>query len=199
MHTLKILRTGRKWTQQQVADMLGVDRTTYAKYESGASEPNFEILKKLSQIYHVQSDVILGMSNHLNEIGSKLIPVLGEVAAGIPIDAIENIVDYEEIDSALASTGELFGLRVKGHSMEPRICDGDTVIVRQQPDVDSGEFAVVLVNGSEATVKKIKKSPNGLGLIPLNPAYAPTYYTPDEIENLPVSIVGKVVELRGKF
>lgn len=77
MHTLKILRTGKKWTQQQVADMLGVDRTTYAKYESGASEPNFEILKKLSQIYHVQSDVILGMSSHLNEIGSKLIPVLG--------------------------------------------------------------------------------------------------------------------------
>ena len=98
-----------------------------------------------------------------------------------------------------ASDGEYFGLQIKGHSMEPKISDGDIVIVRRQPDVDSGDIAVVLVNGDDATVKKVKKSPQGVTLIPSNPAYEPMYYTNAEIESLPVQILGRVVELRAKF
>ena len=130
---------------------------------------------------------------------SVTIPVLGDVAAGLPIEAVENLVDYEEIDQAMAASGEHFGLRLKGDSMEPRMKDGDVVIVRKQEDVESGDTAVVLVNGNSATVKRIKKGPSGISLIPNNPAYDPMFYTCDEIAQLPVRILGKVVELRGKF
>nr|DAO84302.1 MAG TPA: Repressor protein CI [Caudoviricetes sp.] len=127
------------------------------------------------------------------------IPVLGYVAAGIPIEAIEDIVGWEDISKVRYGSGEYFGLQVQGHSMEPKISDGDVVIVRRQPDVDSGDIAVVLVNGDDATVKKVKKSPQGVTLIPSNPAYEPMYYTNAEIESLPVQILGRVVELRAKF
>ena len=83
--------------------------------------------------------------------------------------------------------------------MEPRIREGDVVIVRKQPDAETGDTAVVLVNGDSATVKKIKKMPDGIQLIPTNPAYDPMYYTAAEVETLPVRIIGRVVELRGKF
>ena len=91
----------------------------------------------------------------------KWIPVLGDVAAGIPIEAVENIIDWEEINSALAGTGDFFGLRIKGSSMEPRIREDDVVIVRKQEDANTGDTAVVLVNGDSATVKRIKKSRTG--------------------------------------
>ena len=99
----------------------------------------------------------------------------------------------------MASQGEHFALKIKGQSMEPRIFEDDVVIVKKQDDCDSGDIAVVLVNGNEATVKRIKKRPEGLMLIPNNPAYEPMFYSNEEIENLPVRIIGKVVELRGKF
>ncbi len=127
------------------------------------------------------------------------VPVLGRVAAGIPLDAVEEIIGYEDISSVRYSSGEYFGLEIKGQSMEPKISDGDVVIVRKQEDVDSGNIAVVLVNGDAATVKKIKKSPQGVTLIPSNPAYEPIYYSNEEIESLPVTILGKVVELRAKL
>ena len=128
------------------------------------------------------------------------IPVLGYVAAGIPIEQIEEILDYEEISPAMIKDGsEYFALQIKGHSMEPRIYNGDVVIVRVQPDVDSGQIGIVAVNGSEATCKKVMKQENGVLLQPLNPSYAPTFYTNEEIENIPVTILGRVVELRGKF
>ena len=132
--------------------------------------------------------------------GGTWVPVLGDVAAGIPIEAVENIVDYEEIDTAMASNGKYYGLRIKGSSMEPRIREGDVVIVRQQEDADTGDTAVVLVNGESATVKRIKKEPDGgLWLLPNNPAYDPQHYSPAEVAEKPVRIIGKVVELRGKF
>lgn len=200
MQILKSLRADRGWKQQDVASQLGIDRTTYAKYESGASEPNFDMLIKLTELFDVPTDYLLGKTNMKTKHGGLMIPVLGDVAAGIPIEAIENIVDYEEIDAATASTGEFFGLRIKGDSMEPRIREGDVVIVRKQSTADTGDTAVVLVNGDSATVKRIKKEPDGdLWLIPNNPAYDTKHYTPDEIRTLPVTIIGKVVELRGKF
>ena len=132
--------------------------------------------------------------------GGVWIPVLGDVAAGVPIEAMENVVDYEEIDTAMASSGEHFALRIKGSSMEPRIREGDVVIVRKQDDADTGDTAVVMVNGDSATVKRIKKESDGsLWLLPNNPAYDPQHFSVAEIAETPVHIIGKVVELRGKF
>lgn len=129
-----------------------------------------------------------------------IIKVLGSVAAGIPISAVEDIIDEEEVTEDMARQGNLFGLRIKGHSMEPNICDGDTVIVKEQPDAENGETVVVLINGDEATCKKIYKYEDGsIRLVPNNPAFSPKLYTLDEISTLPVTIVGKVIELRRKF
>ena len=200
MEQLRILRKRDGWTQAEVAAKLGVDRSTYAKYENGQSEPNFEMLQKLADLFSSSADFLIGCTDHPSSKSGTWVPVLGDVAAGIPIEAVENIVDYEEIDTAMASNGKYYGLRIKGSSMEPRIREGDVVIVRQQEDADTGDTAVILVNGESATVKRIKKEPDGgLWLLPNNPAYDPQHYSPAEVAEKPVRIIGKVVELRGKF
>ena len=127
------------------------------------------------------------------------IPILGGIPAGESLEAAENILDYEEIDAALAQTGEFFGLRVKGDSMEPKISDGDIVIVRKQDDAQTGDIVIVAVNGGEAALRRLKKSIGGIILYPSNPEYDPMYFTNKQIAELPVRIIGKVVELRAKF
>ena len=129
------------------------------------------------------------------------IPVLGYVRAGIPIDAIEEIIGWEEITPELASTGEFFCLEIKGDSMTPQIADGDIVVVRQQPDVESGDVGIVIVNGDEATCKKIIKydETHSIGLVSFNASYDPMYFSETDIIEKPVAIIGKVVELRRKF
>lgn len=120
--------------------------------------------------------------------------------AGIPIEAIEEVLDYEEITPEMAATGDFFALQVRGDSMLPTLKDGDVVIVKKQPTVDSGDIAIVLVNGNDATVKEIKESPAGITLIGHNVAvYTPHFYSNADIKNLPVQVLGKVVEMRRKF
>ena len=136
---------------------------------------------------------------HLNEARPVRIPVYGSVAAGIPLDAIQDIEDYEEISEDMARVGEYAALKIKGNSMLPRFTPGDVVIVKLQDDVDTGDIAIVMVNGDEATCKKIKKTPEGVMLISTNPEYEPMFFTNQEIKDKPVRIWGKVVELRAKF
>lgn len=203
MNKLKELRTAKGLYQKDVASFLGVDRTTYVKYERGDSEPSFEILQKLADFYNVSVDFMFGREQKYSKEQPKpkgvKIPILGIVPAGIPIEAIEDIIDYEEISEQMAAGGEYFGLRIKGDSMLPAICDGDIVIVRRQPDVESGETAIVMVNGDEATCKKVIKYDSGISLVPNNPTYEPRFFTNKEINSTPVRVIGKVVELRRKF
>lgn len=196
---LKTLRIQRKMTQSELAKKIYISQPAYSKYEVGTASPNPETLSKIADALDVSVDYLLGSDSQPARPGYIRVPVLGRVSAGIPIDAIEEVIDWEDISAEAAGDGEYFGLQIKGHSMEPKISDGDVVIVRRQPDVDSGDIAVVLVNGDDATVKRIKKSPQGVTLIPSNPAYEPMYYTNTEIESLPVQILGRVVELRAKF
>ncbi len=200
MLTLKVLRSKTNQTQATVAKAIGVDRTTYAKYESGASEPSFEMLQRMAKYYNVSVGFLMGETELSTNSDHIRIPVLGRVAAGIPIDAIEEVIDWEDISADMVAGGaEYFGLQIKGDSMEPKISSGDIVIVRKQPDVESGEVAVVLVNGDDATVKRVKKSAAGITLIANNPAYDPVFYSNEDIEKLPVAILGRVVELRAKI
>ena len=196
---LKKMRIEKNLTQTDIAKMIYISQPAYSKYEMGTASPNPETLKKLAEVLNVSVDYLIGNDVPPERPGYVRIPVLGRVAAGIPIDAIEEVIDWEDISVNEVGNGEYFGLQIKGQSMEPKISDGDVVIVRRQPDVDSGDIAVVLVNGNDATVKRIKKSPQGVTLIPSNPAYEPMYYSNEEIESLPVTILGKVVELRAKF
>lgn len=121
--------------------------------------------------------------------------------AGIPIEAIEDVVDWEDIpEEMVRGNKEYFGLKVSGDSMYPKYLDGDTVIVLKQPTCESGDDCIVYVNGYDATLKTVKRNSNGsLTLQPINPQYAPRTFSTDEISALPVSIAGVVVELRRKI
>nr|DAO89646.1 MAG TPA: Repressor protein CI [Caudoviricetes sp.] len=125
--------------------------------------------------------------------------MLGTVPAGIPIAAVEDILDYEELPQSWENQGEFFGLKIKGDSMYPTLENGDVVIVRKQSSADNGDTVIAMVNGDDATCKRYERSENGIMLIPNNSNYTPTFYTNEQIERLPVTIVGKVIELRRKF
>lgn len=202
---LRDLRLSRGLTLQQVADYVGLQKAAIYKYEHGLTvNPKRSLIEKLATLFQVSPSYLLGINDEEEKSDSAIkgvrIPVLGNVAAGIPITAITDVDDWEEIPEKMANNGNYFALRIKGQSMEPRIKDGDVVIVKQQEDVDSGDVAIVLVNGDEATVKEIKKLDTGIMLIGWNTAvYSPRFYSAKDIKSLPVRIIGKVVELRGKF
>lgn len=142
--------------------------------------------------------LLTGQENAQPRRGIK-IPVVAYVAAGLPIEAIENVIDWEEITEEMARRGTFFGLKIKGDSMEPFINDGDVVIVRKQPDADEGDIVVALVNGNEGTCKKLAKYPGGIVLESINTTYSPLPFTDEQIAGYPVSIAGKVVEIRRKL
>lgn len=121
------------------------------------------------------------------------------MAAGIPLEMIEDVIDIEEISEDMACTGDFFGLQIHGDSMEPKMSDGDVVIVRQQDDAETGDTVIATVNGTDATCKRLRKYRDGIELIATNPSYEPMYFSNQEISEKPVRILGKVVELRAKF
>lgn len=202
---LKRLRNREKLTQQQLADKLGLSRSTIGMYEKGVREPDFETSELIADFFNVRLDFLLDRKNPFiqptpYENKTKFtIPVLGKVTAGIPIDAVEYIVDYEDISEEMAHNGDYFGLQIKGDSMEPKFSEGDVVIVRKQSTIQSGEIAIILINGDEATIKKVMLFDGGINLVPSNQAYEVMTFTNEQIEKLPVQILGKVVELRAKF
>lgn len=182
--------------QSDLAEILKVSESTVGKWILMKSIPRMGIIQKLSDYFNIPKSYFLEESTTYHAKGTR-IPVLGRVAAGIPIEAIEDVEDWEEIPESMAKNGEYFALRIKGESMSPKLQPGDVVIVKKQNDVDTGDTAIVLVNGNDATVKQIKKTETGIMLVGLNvEVYQPHFYSNKEIEELPVKIIGKVVESR---
>jgi len=193
---LKELRETKGMSQAELANILDVAQQTVASWEKEKSSPNYDLLQKIADYFHVTTDALLGREAPRKK--GVRIPVLGSIVAGIPIEAIEEILGWEEIPESMA--GEYFALRVKGHSMEPKYLEGDTVIVRKESTVDSGRVAIVLVNGDEATMKQVMISPEGITLIGYNAlVYEPHFYSNNDVQTLPVRIIGEVVELRRKI
>lgn len=190
-----------KWglTLDEVAEYVGVSKSTVSRWESGGiANMRRDRIYLLSKILKIDpTDLMFAEENSVKD--KQRVPVLGYVCAGIPIEAVEEILDYEEITPEMARQGEYFGLKIKGDSMEPKFSEGDVVIVRKQSTVDNGQIAVVLVNGGDATVKRFYRSEAGIQLVATNPAYEPLFFTPAEVESKPVKVIGKVVELRAKF
>ena len=201
MNKLQELRERKGVSMTEIARLLGMKYTTYVGYEKGQREPNSDVLVKIADFYGTTVDYLLGVNNERTSGKSTgvMIPVLGYVRAGVPIEAVEEILDYEEISLEMSRQGDYFGLQIKGDSMEPKFSDGDVVIVRKQTQVENGQIAVVLVNGNDATVKKFYRTDNGIKLVSTNPTYDPFFFTPDEVNSLPVQVIGRVVELRAKF
>ena len=191
----------RNKTQLDLAKAIGVSNTTINNYVKGYNTPRMDKLDKICNYLRIErSDLLNTSTSEEKKTTSALrIPVLGNVAAGIPISAVEDILDYEEVPSSWQSQGEFFALRIKGDSMQPKIDDGDVVIVRQQSDANSGDTVIALVNGDDATCKRLEKTDNGIMLVSTNTKYPPMFYSKEDIVNKPVVILGKVVEFRGKF
>lgn len=180
-----------------------------SQYVSGKVVPGQDKLSILAMGLNVDETWLMGYDVPLKgtpsinkENGSApplRIPVLGRVAAGVPINMVEDVVDWEELPADMARHGEYFGLVIHGDSMEPKMSEGDVIIVRQQADIESGQIGIITVNGDDATCKRIMKYADGIMLLSTNPKYPPMQYTSKEMKDLPVRILGKVVELRAKF
>jgi len=200
MKNLAALRKQKGLTQMQLAKLIGVSTSTVAMWETGQRKPDYHTIAKLRDFFAVGFEQLLGMAPvHRATVENIPVPVVGQVRAGQPATARENIIGYEMVNEQLSRTGEIFALKIKGSSMEPKMSDGDVVIVRRQSTAENGQTAVVMVGREEATVKKVYISDDGITLLPTNPAYTPMHYSALECENLPVTIVGVVMELRCRY
>ena len=132
-------------------------------------------------------------------IRSTKVPVLGTIPAGVPLEAIEDIIDYEEIPIEWTQGGkEYFALQIRGNSMYPRYEEGDVIILRKQETCENGQDCAIRVNSDDVTFKRVKMNSDGIMLQAINPDYDSYIYTNKEIEELPIKILGVVVELRRK-
>lgn len=187
-------------TQEELASKLGYkNKSSIAKIETGANDIIQSKVVEFANVLDTTVAYLMGWDNPTPSRKGVVVNVLGRVAAGIPIDAIKDIIDTEEIPEEMTRTGEFFGLQIHGDSMTPSICDGDIVIVKQQNDAESGDIVIATINGDEATCKRLRKYKDGIELISNNPSYSPFEFNNQEIEEKPVRIIGKVVELRRKF
>lgn len=213
---IKDLRKRLGFSQQTLADKIGVSKSYISILERGKNyrdgskkiKPNIEILNRIAELDGKTFDQMVGELEDFEVNISSItpptrpafrIPVLAKVAAGIPIEAIEDIVDWEEASDLPGEEGDYFGLVVKGDSMNPEIKDDDVLIVRKQPTAENGQIAVVMVNGDEGTCKKWNKTDAGVTLTSLNPEYDPMMFTPEQVESMPVRVVGVVKEIRRKY
>ena len=199
---IKKRRLELEYSFQDLADKTDMSKSTLQRYETGAIKNlPLDKLEVLASALQTTPAYLMGWDEAKEEPKKKgvKIPVLGRVAAGVPIEMIEDVLDYEEITEDMAKHGEYFALKIQGDSMTPRICNNDVVIVRQQDDADNGDIVIAAINGDDAVCKRLQKYNDGIALISLNPQYDPIYLKKDEIDGKPVRIIGKVVELRGKF
>ena len=200
----------RNLTQREFAKMVGVSAPTVNDWLKGKTSPRMNKIDKICSIFAIKRSDLLdppaepappaaqpSTPEHPAANSYVHIPVLGAIPAGIPSEAIESVLDYEDIPADMAKHGNFYGLIARGHSMEPTINDGDVVIIRQQPTVESGEIAVVKLNGNEATLKEVKITDEGIFIIGHNrSAFEPMFLTHEQAKSLPLHILGKAVELR---
>ena len=196
---LRILRVRKRLTQEELASNLGMSKSTISMYENGKRQPvDLETLEQIADFFNVDLDYITGRSDIPSSITAVRIRVYGSIPAGIPIEAIEDVIGWEEISPEMIIGGrEYFGLKVKGDSMSPKYQDGDIIIVQKQTYCESGEDCIVYVNDNDATLKKVVMTSECVILQPFNPNYTPQIYAYGD-ENNSVRVAGVVREIRRK-
>ena len=190
-------------TQLEIAKSIGVSPQTFNTWCKGIAIPRMGKVQALADYFNInKSDLIEDKKLNIDTVpieSGYTIPVLGRVAAGYGKEAVEEVIGQIEISPAVSAKGDYFGLLIKGDSMIPTLYDGDTVIVQRVDDAESGDLVIALVNGHDATCKRLQKYAEGIALIPQNPVYEPMRFTESEIDTTPVKILGKVIEMRRKF
>lgn len=178
-------------SNEYIASQLGVNRSTVTRWLKGDTKvTNPEVIEKLSFILGVDVESLINSEERYEK------PVLGEVKAGYDLLIDENFEEYEQVTQDDYYRGDFF-LRVVGDSMSgAHIHDGDLLYVKKCNDVPSGTIAVVLINRCEVTVKKVIKKEGLLILEPANPSVDVRYYSQEEVESLPVEIIGKALYSR---
>lgn len=193
--TLKRLRLERGLSQEELAHRLGTSRQVVSRYESGTRVPKISTVAAFARALEVPLSALTGEEEDLFSLPGvrrpqwRRVPLLGEIACGEPLLAEENCEDYVDVDASVRCD---FTLRCRGDSMEPRLYDGDIVMIRCQPDVEEGQIAAVLIGG-EATLKHVYHLPGraGLRLMPENPAHTPIFVTRENAEG--ARILGRAV------
>lgn len=211
---LKNLREEKDLYQKDLAKIFGISAGAIGLYENNRRTPDMELLKEMAEYFNVSTDYLLGKSDlrnpeefykditEVDEDSLIKIPILGSIKAGEPILAEQNIIGYEYAEKGGYAMDKCFYLKVKGDSMnKSRIEDGDLVLVRPQNYVEDGDIAVVLVNGFEATLKKVYYADNGIILQPdsTNPKHKPIILNGNENLSSDVKILGKVIHAKIKF
>jgi len=204
---MKLARENKKITLEQAGERVGVHKSTVLRWENGETKKiNLSIIETLANFYSVNPswlsghDVPIEIAKNKSGSNSAIVFVYGTIPAGIPMECIEDIIDTEEIPSSWLNGGkQFFGLKIKGTSMSPTYLDKDTIILEKVDDCESGQDAVVMVNGNDGTFKRVFKNENGIILQPLNPEFQPMVYSNEQIESLPVRIIGVAREIRRKI
>lgn len=200
---IKLLREQLNMTQEELALKVGYkSRSTINKIEKGLRDINQSQIISFAKALNTTPAYLMGWKEEDEEEEYRKVykvPVYGEIAGGVPLAEIIDIIDYEEVDEHTWNRGELFALRVKGQSMEPRICNGDVVILRKQNTFNDGDICAVRVDDEGATLKKVSSDNTGLYLIPINESYPTRFFSKKELNEVNIEVLGKVIELRGKF
>ena len=191
-----------------LAQKMGIkSKSTIYRYMNAEMSPKITTVKYLAEYYNVNPiwlmgyDVDMRKKSKLDKLGNPVveIPILGTVKAGYDYLAQENWIGTIDIDKKLADSGDFFALKVKGDSMAPVLIEDDIVIIKKQDDFENGDIVVAIVNGDEATIKKGKKSESKILLQPFNTNYDPLIFTEEEMDTIPVRIVGIVKQLKREF
>ena len=199
---LKKLRVNNGYSQAKLAQLLGCTQQAIARWETEKTSPDNESLVKIANLLRVSVDYVLGKSDLplSNEVpvsaAVNRYPIIGTVKCG------PDGLAYEYLDGFFTTSdeysGDIRGFKCKGDSMKGEgINDGDIVLVRIQPDVENGELAVVVINGDEGTLKRIRKDTNYITLEAANPDYPSRTFAGEKMNE--VHIVGRVIELKRKY
>lgn len=195
-----------------LSEKTGIAKSSLSEYINGKYEAKQDGVYLLAKALSVNEAWLMGLDipmernfdKNIQETGntisnSAVVFVYGSIPAGVPMECIEDIIDTEEVPANMLRGGkQYFGLKVKGNSMEPEYLDGDTLILEKVDNCESGDDCVIMVNGNDGTFKRVFKNENGIILQPLNSEYAPLVFTNEQIENLPVKVIGIVEEIRRK-
>ena len=196
---LKQLRERKNITQQELADDLKINQQQIARYENNQRQFKQDFLFTLANYFKVSINEFFPPTKYDNAepiINTVKIAIYGSIKAGIPLESQNDIIDYLEISKDVVKDRKIFGLKISGNSMTPKYEDGDIVLFEQTNDIETykNKDCAVMINGTKSTFKKVIINESGIILQPYNMEYEMLIYSKEEVEKLPIVILGKAIK-----